>query len=335
MTLSIHILSTLLKEIELLTDSNWHTFNTQLITVLASNDSDDIITGMVTPPADANQLAIYNKKNKLAKTYIWSHTSKEWHYLVKDKANGKLAYLALKTKFEASSFSCHIVLCKAFYGCVHNPNEHVDIFLKSVTKAKAQLELKLMTMQSKMSSSAILMSHSRTSRHCSLLNPLNPHLTSSVPFSALQTHSLIPKPTSNPKSEILHWQQNLGRDILALERRGSKALVRVMLPKEGTATEATSGVIQPMTTTVTIVVTQATLHLNVLQICHWTSNHGSSVSPLLFTFLRRTQLTNFPALHKDLTPTQQHPAVETYLMLLNAPSIHTRIHPHADLIHHL
>ena len=37
MTSSIHILSTLLEEIELLTDSNWHTFNTQLITVLAYN----------------------------------------------------------------------------------------------------------------------------------------------------------------------------------------------------------------------------------------------------------------------------------------------------------
>ena len=85
MTSSIHIPSTLLKEIEILMDSNWHTFNTQLITVLASNDSDDIITGTITPPTDANQLTIYNKKNKLAKTYIWSHTSKEWCYLVKDK----------------------------------------------------------------------------------------------------------------------------------------------------------------------------------------------------------------------------------------------------------
>ena len=59
--------------------------------------------------------------------------------LMEDKANGKLAYLAFKAKFEASSFS-HIALCKAFNGCVHNPNEHIDIFLKSITKAKAQLE---------------------------------------------------------------------------------------------------------------------------------------------------------------------------------------------------
>ena len=44
MTSSIHIPSTLLGEIELLMDSNWHTFNTQMITVLASNNSDDIIT---------------------------------------------------------------------------------------------------------------------------------------------------------------------------------------------------------------------------------------------------------------------------------------------------
>ena len=95
---------------------------------------------MVTPPTDANQLAIYNKKNKLAKTYIWSYTSKEWCYLVEDKANRKLAYLALKTKFEASSFSHHIALHKAFYGCVHNPERHVNIFPKSVTKAKVQLE---------------------------------------------------------------------------------------------------------------------------------------------------------------------------------------------------
>ena len=119
MTSSIHILSTLLQQIEPLTDSNWHTFNTQLITVLASNDSNDIITGTVTPPTDADQLATYNEKNKLAKTYIWSRTFKEWHYLVKDKPNGKLAYLALKMKFEASSFSHHIAFHKAFYGCVH------------------------------------------------------------------------------------------------------------------------------------------------------------------------------------------------------------------------
>ena len=140
MTSSIHIPSTLLEQIEPLMDSNWHTFNKQLITVLASNDSDDIITGTVTPPTDANQLATYNKKNKLAKMYIWSRTSKEWHYLVEDKPNRKLAYLALKTKFEASSFNHHIALRKAFYGCVHNPDEHVDIFLESVTKAKVQLE---------------------------------------------------------------------------------------------------------------------------------------------------------------------------------------------------
>ena len=98
MTSSIHIPSTLLEEIEPLTDSNWHTFNTQMVTVLASNDSNNIITSMVTPPTDADQLAIYNKKNKLAKMYIWSCTSKKWHRLVKDKTNRKLAYLALKTK---------------------------------------------------------------------------------------------------------------------------------------------------------------------------------------------------------------------------------------------
>ena len=156
------------------------------------NDSDDIITGMVMPPTDADQLTIYNKKNKLAKMYIWSCTSNEWHYLVEDKPNRKLAYLALKMKVEASSFSHRIALCKAFYGCVHSPDKHVDILLQSVTKAKAQ----------------------------------------------------------------------------ALERRGSKTLVRVMLPKEGMTTEATGGAIQLMTTTVTIVVIQATLHLNASQICH-------------------------------------------------------------------
>ena len=140
MTSTIHIPSNLLNEIELLTDSNWHTFNTQLITVLASNDSDDIVTGTVTPPTDTDQLAIYNKKNKLAKTYIWSRTSKEWCYLVEDKSNGKLAYLALKAKFESSSFSRCVSLRKAFYGCVHDPDEHIDIFLESITKAKAWLK---------------------------------------------------------------------------------------------------------------------------------------------------------------------------------------------------
>lgn len=110
-----HIPSTLLEEVKLLTDSNWHTFSTQLLTVLASNDSDDIVTGTAPPPTDPTELAVYNKKNKLAKTYIWSCTSKEWCYPVEDKATGKLAYETLKAKFEASNFSRRVALCKAFY----------------------------------------------------------------------------------------------------------------------------------------------------------------------------------------------------------------------------
>ena len=203
MTSSIHIPSTLLEEIEPLTDSNWHTFNTQLITVLASNDSDDIITGMVIPPTDADQLTIYNKKNKLAKTYIWSRTSKEWHHLVEDKANGKLAYLALKTKFEASSFSRHITLCKAFYGCVHNPNEHVDIFLESVTKAKAQLEAIGIKVDDDATKDVILgnLDESFKDVKTSLLTqPTKPSLD--IIHSILSTSNPLINPEANIKSKV-------------------------------------------------------------------------------------------------------------------------------------
>lgn len=140
MSLAIQIPSTLLEEIDLLTDSNWHTFSNQLLTVLASNDSDDIITGTVAAPSDPTELALYNRKNKLAKTYIWSRMSKEWRYLIDDKRTGSEAYSALKAKFQTSTFSRRVALRKAFSGCIHNPDEHIDIFLNAVTNAKAQLE---------------------------------------------------------------------------------------------------------------------------------------------------------------------------------------------------
>lgn len=179
MTSSIHILLTLLKEIEPLTDSNWHTFNTQLITVLASNDSDDIITGTVTPPTDADQLAIYNK------------------------ANGKLAYLALKMKFEASSFSRHITLCKAFYGCVHNPNEHVDIFLESVTKAKAQLKAIGIKVDDDATKDVILGNLDELFKDIKtslLTQPTEPSLD--IIRSVLSTSNPLINPEANIKSEV-------------------------------------------------------------------------------------------------------------------------------------
>ena len=119
------------------------------------------------------------------------------------QANGKLAYLALKMKFEASSFSYHIALHKAFYGCVHNPNEHVDIFLKSVTKAKAQLEAIGIKVDDDTTKDIILSNLDESFKDVKTLlltQPTKPSLN--IIHSALSTSNPLINPKANIKSKV-------------------------------------------------------------------------------------------------------------------------------------
>jgi len=81
---SFSIPSSILEQVVKLNGNNWHTWQSQIMMALQSNDSDEIVSGEEKePPADKGEThKEWKKKNKLAVTYMLSRTEPKWQLVL-------------------------------------------------------------------------------------------------------------------------------------------------------------------------------------------------------------------------------------------------------------
>jgi len=91
---SLGIQSSILEEVVKLNGNNWHTWQSQIMMALQSNDSDEIVSGEEKePPADKGEThKEWKKKNKLTVTCMWSCVEPEWQHLVLGETCGSVAF---------------------------------------------------------------------------------------------------------------------------------------------------------------------------------------------------------------------------------------------------
>ena len=134
--------STILEQVPKLNGDNWHTWQSNMLMVFQFNKSDEIISGVEKEPAvdKVSELKDWKRKNKLAVPIMWSRIEPEWQHLLLRCTLGSVTFAALKTKFEESNYSRQVALRKVFYGAVHDPSKHIDIFIQDVLRARDQLK---------------------------------------------------------------------------------------------------------------------------------------------------------------------------------------------------